>query len=232
MGTHEWLRRSIEVVPRCTRAMSNLGRPAASATLIIVVVFFAIGASRDSVHGSVHGRADQWFLTARRVSAKEIELQWNVQDSHVPPADEAILTIIDGEKEHTEYLGMDGIRKGMYRYQRESWDVWFYLRLFHDGRQIHVDDLRLLDSEMDKLPPPPKPGHQYIQVAAGAKSDAEQLALRLTAQGLSVAYEQVPQKDLYRVLVGPIDDGSQLPRMRAEINKTGLVEVIPFVRRF
>ena len=228
MGTHEWLRLSLEVGSHRTRAVSHLGRSATLAGLTILVVFFTMGASRESVHPTA-----DWFLSAHRISAKEIELQWNVQDLRMLPPDEAILSIIDGGKEHNEYLSADDIRQGTYRYQRESWDVWFCLRLFHDGRRIYVDEIRLLDSEMDNSPSPPKPGHQYIQVAAVLEADAEQLAHRLTAQGLPVAYERAPRTDnLYRVLVGPVDDGSQLPRMRAEIGKTGLVEVVPFVRRF
>ena len=211
----------------------HLGPLAALAVSTIMVAFLGAASARDSARPA----EDRRGLTARRLPAGDVELHWSANDPKLPSADEAILTIVDGGNERSEYLSTDAIQRGSYVYHRQAWDVWFCLRLFHNGRRFYVDDVRLLDSpiaEPDDLHlGPPEPGQTYIQVAAVPQHYAHELGRALVGQKLPVALEPVQSgTDWYRVLVGPIQSDSELPGTLAEIRQTGLVEGVAFTRKF
>jgi hypothetical protein len=213
--------------------LPRLGPIAALAASTVMVALLAVASSREIARPG----QDRSSLSAQRLSAEEIELRWNGRDPARSAADEAILTIVDGASERSEYLSGDAIRHGIFRYRRQSWDVWFCLRLFHNGRRISVDDVRLFDGPPNDpaglSPAPPKPGQIYIQVAAVPKSDAEDLGKRLAAQRLPVAFDPVlGGTGWVRVLVGPVQNESELPGRLAEIRQTRLAESVPFARKF
>src|SRR5271166_5736663 len=109
-------------------AARHSGPVAAIVASMVMVAFLGAASSRASAPPG----QDHQPLSARRLAAGEIELEWNAHDPQLRSADEGILTIVDGGNERSEYLGVDAIQRGSYRYQRQSWDVWFCLRLFHN----------------------------------------------------------------------------------------------------
>ena len=210
-----------------------LGPLAALAASAAMVVFLAVASSGNVVHA----QHDPQPLAAERLDAGDIDLHWDARDPQLSAADEAILTIHDGASERSEYLNAAAIRRGAYRYHRQSWDVSFRLRAFHNGHKLYIDDVRLLDSAPadpgDVTAFVPAQGKTYIQVAAVPKPDAEELGRALASQRLNVAYEAVQGgTDWYRVLVGPVQNESELPGTIAELRQSGLIEAEPFVRKF
>jgi hypothetical protein len=219
--------------PRLRVVVPYLGPMTALAASLFMVVFLAVASSRNVVHA----QHDPQPLAAERRDAGDIELRWDAHDPKLAQADEAILTIIDGGSERSEYLNGDAIQRGSYRYHRRSWDVSFCLRAFHNGRKAYVDDVRLFDSAPadpgDVTAFAATPGQTYVQVAAVPKHDAEDLGRALAAQKFGVAYEAVQGgTGWYRVMVGPVQRESELPGTIAELRQTGLVESVPFVRKF
>ena len=225
------LRKAYE--PRFHAMVPYLGPMSALAASIYMVAFLAVASSRNVVHA----QHDPQPLAAERLAGGDIDLHWDARDPKLASADEAILTIFDGGSERSEYLNGQAIERGYYRYHRQSWDVSFRLRIFHNGHKLYVDDVRLFDSAPadpgDTVASVAAPGHTYIQVAAVPKRDAEQLGRALASQRLGVSYDPVQGgTDWYRVLVGPVQRESDLPGMIAEIRQTGLVEGEPLVRKF
>jgi hypothetical protein len=205
----------------------------ALATSAFMVAFLAVASSRNVVHAQQNPQG----LVAERLNNEDIDLRWNARDPQLDAADEAILTVVDGGNERSEYLNAEQIQLGSYRYHRQSWDVSFCLRIFHNGRKLFVDDLRLFDSPPadpgDVAAFAVAPGHLYLQVATKPKRDAEQLGRALAAQKWAVAYDPMKSANgWYRVLVGPVQQDSELPGTIAEIRHTGLVEAEPLLRKF
>ena len=209
-----------------------LGPVAALVASIFMVAFLAAASSRNVVHAQQYPLG----LDAERLTNGDVDLHWNARDPQLAEADEAILTVVDGGTERSEYLNAEEIRRGSYRYHRRSWDVSFCLRIFHNGYKLFVDDVRLFDSSRpdpgDLAAFTPATGQIYVQVAAVPKRDAEQLGRALANEHLGVAYEPTQVADWFRVLVGPVLRDSELPGTIAEIRQTGLVEALPFVRKF
>jgi|SRR5579863_752258 len=233
MALHLTFAHCMESIKLRWRAIAPyLGPMAALAASIFMVAFLAAASSRNIVHAQQYPLG----LDAERLTNGDVDLHWNARDPQLAEADEAILTVVDGGIERSEYLNGEEIQRGSYRYHRHSWDVSFCLRIFHNGYKLFVDDVRLFDS----APPDPgdlaaftaAPGQIYVQVAAVPKRDAEKLGRALANQHLGVAYEPTQVADWFRVLVGPVQRESELPGTIAEIRQTGLVEGVPFVRKF
>ncbi|MFL6451464.1 MAG: SPOR domain-containing protein [Bryobacteraceae bacterium] len=73
----------------------------------------------------------------------------------------------------------------------------------------------------------PKPGSQYLQVVAIARSEAEGLADVLHKKGFPAhAVPKPGNSAVYRVIVGPIRDAGDLSSTRDALRKTGFREVI------
>jgi len=73
----------------------------------------------------------------------------------------------------------------------------------------------------------PKPGSQYLQVVALARSEAEGLADVLHKKGFRAhAVPKPGNTSVYRVIVGPIRDAGDLSSTRDALRKTGFREVI------
>lgn len=82
-------------------------------------------------------------------------------------------------------------------------------------------------------PPPPPPervpvatGDQpspgiYWQVAASPRSGADVVAAALRKKGMQVAVVPVPDKNLFRVLVGPYQDASAAAAVRGQLDDAG-----------
>lgn len=64
----------------------------------------------------------------------------------------------------------------------------------------------------------------YLQVSATTKKDGDALVAKLAARGFSAMTTPVPNSDLVRVLVGPIDD---MAGTRAKLKAAGFADPIP-----
>jgi len=86
-------------------------------------------------------------------------------------------------------------------------------------------------------PPPPQPsesvepaaGQTFLQVAAVKKAQAQLMVEVLKGKGFHALLAQVEGKDVYRTLVGPIKDASDLARTKAALESAGLK---PFVKKY
>jgi len=76
-----------------------------------------------------------------------MELVWNVADPEFRHASDAVVVIQDGNQQRSMYLDASQIRQGALRYSPSSWDVSFRLRLFNEGHQSSIQELRVLWSE-------------------------------------------------------------------------------------
>ncbi len=72
----------------------------------------------------------------------------------------------------------------------------------------------------------PAPGH-YWQVAANPRQGAEVVAAALRKKGMHVTLVPVPDKNLFRVLVGPYPDASAAASVRTQLEDAGFKSPIP-----
>jgi hypothetical protein len=76
----------------------------------------------------------------------------------------------------------------------------------------------------------PGPGQTYLQVAAVKKPQAEMLVDVLKEKGFrAVSAPLAPGADLYRTLVGPLRDASEVARTKADLENAGFK---PIIKRF
>jgi len=75
----------------------------------------------------------------------------------------------------------------------------------------------------------PAAGQVFLQVAATGLSEAEVLLNVLDRRGFTGRLAPVPDQDLYRVLVGPIDGVEDLAETRSGLQAAGFQ---PFTRRY
>jgi cell division protein FtsN len=90
-----------------------------------------------------------------------------------------------------------------------------------------------------KAPPPPlakpqppatvpQPGKNYLQVAATSKVEADAVVNLLAKKNFRAVLGPVPGQDLYRVLVGPVEEAA-LAATRTALQEAGFK---PFTRRY
>lgn len=91
-------------------------------------------------------------------------------------------------------------------------------------------------AEPAKAPVPagPQPGETFLQVAAVKHSEAKVIVDVLRAKGFSavtapVVVNGVVSDSLYRALVGPVRDASDLARLRSELQAAGFK---PYVQKY
>lgn len=72
----------------------------------------------------------------------------------------------------------------------------------------------------------PLPGQSYLQVGAVKKAEADALLEVLRKRGFSATTAPVPGQALYRVLVGPIKDGTHLAETRNNLESVGFKNAI------
>jgi cell division protein FtsN len=77
-------------------------------------------------------------------------------------------------------------------------------------------------------PGDPPPG-TYLQIAATSKAEGDVLMNVLTKRGFPARLAQVPGQELYRVVVGPVDDAQVLAKTRDDLRSAGFK---PFTRKF
>jgi hypothetical protein len=75
----------------------------------------------------------------------------------------------------------------------------------------------------------PLAGETYLQVIAAKRSTAEVYVDVLKQKGFHALMAPVPGGDLYRALVGPVKDGTDLARIRSELEAAGFK---PHVRKY
>ncbi len=75
----------------------------------------------------------------------------------------------------------------------------------------------------------PEPGQLFLQVAATNRTDAEKLMGALDERGFQVRLAPVPGDPRIRVLVGPIEGGEELVKLRARLQELGFK---PFPRKY
>jgi cell division protein FtsN len=75
----------------------------------------------------------------------------------------------------------------------------------------------------------PSVGETYLQVIAAKRSTAEVYVDVLKQKGFSALMAPVPGGDLYRALVGPVKDSTDLARLRSELEAAGFK---PHVRKY
>jgi len=75
----------------------------------------------------------------------------------------------------------------------------------------------------------PAPGQVFLQATAGKRPDAELVASVLRKKGFAVVVAPGPTDDVFRVLVGPVDDEQAQRKTRAELEAAGFK---PFPRRY
>jgi cell division septation protein DedD len=85
-----------------------------------------------------------------------------------------------------------------------------------------------------ETPPPisvrePQPGQTFWQVSAVARPEAELLVDVLTRKGFRAMVAPGPNEQLFRVLVGPSQDSSDLGKMRADLEQAGFK---PMIRKY
>ena len=72
----------------------------------------------------------------------------------------------------------------------------------------------------------PAPG-QYWQVVATARPDAEIISEALTKKGFHTLVTPAPREGIFRVLVGPFQDGATQAQARTNLEKAGFKNSIP-----
>lgn len=75
----------------------------------------------------------------------------------------------------------------------------------------------------------PEPGQSFLQVAATDRPEAEVLLEALRKRGFEARLAPVPDQDLIRVLVGPVEGADQLSKTRASLQEAGFK---PFTRTY
>jgi cell division protein FtsN len=75
----------------------------------------------------------------------------------------------------------------------------------------------------------PQPGAAYLQVVATARPEAEVIAGTLAKRGYKTQLAEAPTSGVFRVLVGPLKDASEIASTRVDLEKAGFK---PIVRRF
>ena len=75
----------------------------------------------------------------------------------------------------------------------------------------------------------PEAGVAYLQVVATARPEAEVIAGTLAKRGYKAQLAPAPTSGIFRVLVGPLKDASEIASTRADLEKAGFK---PIVRRF
>jgi len=76
----------------------------------------------------------------------------------------------------------------------------------------------------------PQPGQTFLQVAAVKKPQAEMLAGVLKDKGFhALTASTAPGSELYRTLVGPLRDASEVARTKTDLEKAGFK---PIVKRY
>jgi cell division protein FtsN len=75
----------------------------------------------------------------------------------------------------------------------------------------------------------PEKGTVYLQVSATARQEAEVVAGTLSKRGFKTQLAPGPNESIFRVLVGPLKDASEIARTKADLVKAGFG---PIVKRF
>jgi cell division septation protein DedD len=75
----------------------------------------------------------------------------------------------------------------------------------------------------------PKPGQTFLQVSAVARPEAELLVDVLIRKGFRAVVAPGPNENLYRVLVGPAADDTELARIKGDLEQAGFK---PIPRRY
>lgn len=72
----------------------------------------------------------------------------------------------------------------------------------------------------------PKPGQLFLQVSAVARPEAEILVEVLTRKGFRAAMAPGPTDKVIRVLVGPVANDNEVPKLRTNLEESGFKSMI------
>ena len=72
----------------------------------------------------------------------------------------------------------------------------------------------------------PQPGQMFLQVSAVAKPEADILVDLLTKKGFHAMVAAGPNESLYRVLVGPAKDTTDLGKMKGDLEQAGFKSIV------
>lgn len=75
----------------------------------------------------------------------------------------------------------------------------------------------------------PQAGQTYLQVLAVAKSEADVLAEVLVKKGFSALVAPGPNEKIYRVLVGPARDATDISKLKTDLEAAGFK---PFPKKY
>jgi cell division septation protein DedD len=70
--------------------------------------------------------------------------------------------------------------------------------------------------------PAPKPGEIYLQIGAVERGFAEIVVAGLRSRGYASVLAPSPSDKIFRVLIGPLQDGEAVTRTKAELEAAGL----------
>ncbi|MCC6265524.1 MAG: SPOR domain-containing protein [Bryobacterales bacterium] len=72
----------------------------------------------------------------------------------------------------------------------------------------------------------PRKGDMFLQVAAIGRAEAELMAEQLRKRGYRAFLSEVPEKSLFRVLIGPFETSARLNETKKKLSDDGLPSII------
>lgn len=72
----------------------------------------------------------------------------------------------------------------------------------------------------------PRKGDSFLQVAAIGRAEAELMAEQLGKRGFRAFLSEVPDKALFRVLIGPFETGARLNETKKKLSDDGLPSIV------
>ena len=72
----------------------------------------------------------------------------------------------------------------------------------------------------------PQPGQMFLQVSAVARAEADILVDLLTKKGFHAMVAPGPNENLYRVLVGPAKDTTELGKTKSDLEAAGFKSIV------
>ncbi|MCC7341199.1 MAG: SPOR domain-containing protein [Bryobacterales bacterium] len=72
----------------------------------------------------------------------------------------------------------------------------------------------------------PRKGDMFLQVAAIGRAEAELMAEQLRKRGFRAFLSEVPEKSLFRVLIGPFETSARLNETKKKLSDDGLPSIV------
>ena len=72
----------------------------------------------------------------------------------------------------------------------------------------------------------PRKGDMFLQVAAIGRAEAELMAEQLNKRGYRAFLSEVPEKNLFRVLIGPFETSARLNETKKKLSGDGLPSIV------